>query len=177
MAYSQSIALHPQFSILNASFAFSHLTSPWSNIKALQLFFLQKQRDRDGEKGRQRQRDRMWKRERDRKTIRQTPSDKDLDRNTEIESQRQMLMCEYMSVCVFWRGASIHCYRTTFNHLWLWCNHEHVLQRKKGALYLWNHVAGAFYDFLLGFCNPSKTQYVWMKLVIYFKNDCAIFIE
>ena len=40
-----------------------------------------------------------------------------------------------------------------------------------------NHSAGAFYDFLLGFCHPSKTQYVWRMLVIYFKNGSAIIRE
>ena len=34
-----------------------------------------------------------------------------------------------------------------------------------------------FYDFLLGFCHLSKTHYVWWLLVIYFKNDSAIFRE
>ena len=34
-----------------------------------------------------------------------------------------------------------------------------------------------FYNFLLGFCHPSKTQYVWRMLVIYFKNGSAIIRE
>ena len=37
-----------------------------------------------------------------------------------------------------------------------------------------NHVAGAFYDFLLGFCHPTKMQYAGRMLAIYFKNGSAI---
>ena len=37
------------------------------------------------------------------------------------------------------------------------------------------HVAGAFYDFLVGICLPEKTHYVWGMLVVYFKNDSQSF--
>ena len=34
-----------------------------------------------------------------------------------------------------------------------------------------------FYNFLFRFCPPSKTEYVWRMLVIYFKNGSAIIRE
>ena len=36
-------------------------------------------------------------------------------------------------------------------------------------------LADTFYDFLSGFGNLSKTQYVWRMLITYSKNDSEIF--
>ena len=38
-----------------------------------------------------------------------------------------------------------------------------------------NHIAGAFYDFLVAFCLTWKMHYVWRMLVVYFKNDTPSF--
>ena len=52
---------------------------------------------------------------------------------------------------------------------WFLTDHENSRHR--------NHVAGAFYDFLSGFCLDSKIQYAGKMLVIYFKTNSAIFRE
>ena len=52
---------------------------------------------------------------------------------------------------------------------WFVTDHENSRHR--------NHVAGAFYDFLLGFCLSYKMHYVSSMLVVYFKNDNTSFRE